>query len=54
MIDSSKEEYIVGKKRDNLFLTQTPQAFNLKEIYHLHKTNALTNIKMTISLYIWI
>ena len=26
--------------RDNLFLTQTPQAFNLKEIYHLHKTNA--------------
>ena len=28
----SKEEYIVGKKRDNLFLTQTPQAFNLKEI----------------------
>ena len=35
IIDSSKEEYIVGKKRDNLFLTQTPQAFNLKEIYHL-------------------
>ncbi len=39
IIDSSKEEYIVGKKRDNLFLTQTPQAFNLKEIYHLHRTN---------------
>ena len=39
IIDSSKEEYIVGKKRDNLFLTQTPQAFNLKEVYHLHKTN---------------
>ena len=39
IIDSSKEEYIVGKKRDNLFLTQTPQAFTLKEIYHLHKTN---------------
>jgi len=39
IIDSSKEEYIVGKKRDNLFLTQTPQAFNLKEIYHLHKSN---------------
>ena len=34
IIDSSKEEYIVGKKRHNLFLTQTPQAFNLKEIYH--------------------
>ena len=40
IIDSSKEEYIVGKKRDNLFLTQTPQGFNLKDIYHLHKTNA--------------
>ncbi len=39
IIDSSKEEYIVGKKRHNLFLTQTPQAFNLKEIYHLHKSN---------------
>ena len=38
IIDSSNEEYIVGRKRDNLFLTQTPQAFNLKEIYHLHKT----------------
>ena len=37
IIDSSKEEYIVGKKRDNLFLTQTPQAFNLNEIYGLHK-----------------
>ncbi len=39
IIDSSKEEYIVGKKRENLFLTQTPQGFNLKEIYHLHKNN---------------
>jgi len=39
IIDSSKEEYIVGKRRDNLFLTQTPQAFTLKEIYQLHKTN---------------
>ena len=40
VIDSSKEEYIVGKNRDKLFLTQTPQAFNLKEIFHLHKTNS--------------
>jgi len=38
-IDSSLNEYILGKKRDDLFLTQTPQGFNLKEIYHLHKTN---------------
>ena len=38
IIDSSNEEYVVGRKRDNLFLTQTPQAFNLKEIYRLHKT----------------
>ena len=29
----------MAKNRDNLFLTQTPQAFNLSEIYHLHKTN---------------
>ena len=40
IIDSSKEEYVVGKRRDNLFMTQTPQAFILKEIYHLHKTNS--------------
>ena len=26
IIDSSKNEYILSKKRDNLFLTQTPQA----------------------------
>jgi len=51
VIDSSKEEYIVGKKRDNLFLTQTPQAFNLKEIYHLHKTNLKKYKDDDISLY---
>ena len=39
-IDSSLNEYILGKSRDNLFLTQTPQAFNFKEIYNLHKKNA--------------
>ena len=52
IIDSSKEEYIIGKNRDNLFLTQTPQAFNLKEIYHLHKTNSLKYKDDDISLYI--
>ena len=51
IIDSSKEEYIVGKKRDNLFLTQTPQAFNLKEVYHLHKTNSSKYKDDDISLY---
>ena len=51
IIDSSKEEYIIGKKRDNLFLTQTPQAFNLKEIYHLHKTNSEKYKDDDISLY---
>ena len=50
-IDSSKEEYILGKKRDNLFLTQTPQAFTLKEIYHLHKTNSGKYKDDDISLY---
>ena len=52
IIDSSKDEYILGKRRDNLFLTQTPQAFNLKEIYHLHKTNSGKYKDDDISLYI--
>jgi len=51
IIDSSKEEYIIGKKRNNLFLTQTPQAFNLKEIYLLHKTNSGKYKDDDISLY---
>tara|TARA_B100001093_G_C26849133_1_gene1024225 strand:- start:1997 stop:3142 length:1146 start_codon:yes stop_codon:yes gene_type:complete len=49
--DSSLNEYILGKKRDDLFLTQTPQAFNLKEIYHLHKTNSAKYKDDDISLY---
>ena len=51
VIDSSKEEYILGKKRDNLFLAQTPQAFNLKEIYNLHKNNSAKYKDDDISLY---
>ena len=51
IIDSSNEEYILGKKRDNLFLTQTPQAFNFKEIYQLHKTNSKKYKDDDISLY---
>ena len=51
IIFSSKEEYIVGKKRKNLFLTQTPQAFILREIYHLHKTNSAKYKDDDISLY---
>ena len=51
IIDSSKEEYIIGKKRDYLFLTQTPQAFNLKEILELHKTNYSKYKDDDISLY---
>ena len=51
LIDSSKEEYILGRKRDNLFLTQTPQAFDLKEIYYLHQTNAGKYKDDDISLY---
>ena len=50
-IVSSLNEYIIGKKRDNLFLTQTPQAFNLKEIYYLHKTNSAKYRDDDISLY---
>ena len=50
-IDSSLSEYILGKKRENLFLTQTPQAFNLKEIFHLHNANAAKYKDDDISLY---
>ncbi len=52
IIESSNEEYIIGKKRDNLFLTQTPQAFYLKEIYNLHKTNSGKYKDDDISLYL--
>ena len=51
IISSSKEEYILAKNRDNLFLTQTPQAFNLKEIYYLHKNNFAKYKDDDISLY---
>jgi 2-C-methyl-D-erythritol 4-phosphate cytidylyltransferase / 2-C-methyl-D-erythritol 2,4-cyclodiphosphate synthase len=51
IIDSSNEEYILGKKKDNLFLTQTPQGFNLKEIYRQHKINSGKYIDDDISLY---
>ncbi|MDC1212394.1 2-C-methyl-D-erythritol 2,4-cyclodiphosphate synthase [Pelagibacteraceae bacterium] len=51
IIDSSKEEYIIGKNRDKLFLTQTPQAFNLKEIFQLHKKNSSKYKDDDISLY---
>ncbi len=50
-INSSLSEYILGKNRENLFLTQTPQAFNLKEIYHLHKTNSSKYRDDDVSLY---
>ncbi len=51
IIETSKEEYIIGKERKNLFLTQTPQAFNLKEVYNLHKTNFSKYKDDDISLY---
>ena len=51
IIDSSLSEYILGKNRNNLFLTQTPQAFNLKEIYELHKRNSAKYKDDDISLY---
>jgi len=51
IIESSKDEYIVSKKRNILFFTQTPQAFNLIEIYNLHKTNSGKYKDDDISLY---
>jgi len=50
-IDSSKYQYVVSKNRKNLFLTQTPQAFKLKEIYNLHKINKDKYLDDDISLY---
>ena len=50
-IESSLNEYILGKDRNKLFLTQTPQAFILKEIYRLHKDNALKYKDDDVSLY---
>ncbi len=50
-IVSSLSEYILGKNRENLFLTQTPQAFYLKEIYNLHKLNAGKYKDDDVSLY---
>ena len=51
IIESSNEEYILGKSRNNLFLTQTPQAFKLNEIFQLHKTNFAKYKDDDISLY---
>ena len=50
-IDSSFNEYILSKNRDELFLTQTPQAFNLREIYRLHKAGRDKYKDDDISLY---
>ena len=51
IIDTSNAEYIIGKKRNNLFLTQTPQAFDFNEIYQLHKINYEKYKDDDISLY---
>ena len=50
-IKSSLNEYILGKNRESLFLTQTPQAFKIKEIYQLHKSNSSKYKDDDISLY---
>ena len=38
--ENNNYEYFVGRQRDDLFLTQTPQCFNFKEIFKLHKFNS--------------
>ena len=50
--ESSFSEYLVCKNRKNLFLTQTPQAFNLKEISKLHNVNSAKYKDDDISLYV--
>ena len=36
-LKEKKNNYFSNKKRNNFFLTQTPQCFNLKQIFNLHK-----------------
>jgi len=50
--ESGKYEYIIGKDRNDMFITQTPQAFNLKEIYNLHKNFSSRYRDDDISLYL--
>jgi 2-C-methyl-D-erythritol 4-phosphate cytidylyltransferase/2-C-methyl-D-erythritol 2,4-cyclodiphosphate synthase len=49
--ESGQYEYIVGRDREDLFLTQTPQAFNFNEIYKLHKDNNFRYQDDDLSLY---
>jgi len=52
--DALKEKYTKSKflnlKKNNLFLTQTPQCFNFKEILNLHKKNKDSYIDDDLSL----
>ena len=50
--ESGKYEYIIGKDRNDMFITQTPQAFNLKDIYNLHKNFSSRYRDDDISLYL--
>jgi 2-C-methyl-D-erythritol 4-phosphate cytidylyltransferase / 2-C-methyl-D-erythritol 2,4-cyclodiphosphate synthase len=50
--ESGKYEYIVGKNRNDLFLTQTPQAFMFNEIFNLHKNSPNKYHDDDISLYV--
>jgi 2-C-methyl-D-erythritol 4-phosphate cytidylyltransferase / 2-C-methyl-D-erythritol 2,4-cyclodiphosphate synthase len=34
-----EKNYFLNLKKDNFFLTQTPQSFNFKQIYNFHKKN---------------
>ena len=38
-IKQKHEKYVINKNRNNLFATQTPQCFSLKEIFSLHKSD---------------
>ncbi|MDC1096362.1 2-C-methyl-D-erythritol 2,4-cyclodiphosphate synthase [Pelagibacteraceae bacterium] len=51
-INSSKYEYIVSKNKNDFFLTQTPQAFDFKEIFELHKNKSKKYLDDDISLYV--
>ena len=39
--EKKEKKKFLNKKKNNFFLTQTPQSFNLDEIFHLHKKKEL-------------
>ena len=48
--EKCKNGKFLNRKKNNFFLTQTPQSFNLKEVFNLHKKNKNLSIDDDLSL----